>query len=578
MPDGSVHCCVTSPPYFGLRDYKVEGQDGLEKSPEEYVARMVEVFREVRRALRDDGVLWLNLGDSYAGRGKDGSFRPQNADFNPYQANTRRAITPDNCKPKDLIGIPWMLAFALREPYYTGKMRDERDRVWMAAMVDAEGSICGTEYQTGDRTKTNLYITVTNTSTAIIEKCDRIFPQEAKHIYEKKNGASDRVCYRWDVERMDTKALFIREIYPYLVAKRKQAILGYTFLEMQRGLESKKKGYLAAQHEQRSWLMASLAKLNGGDDVDLPSWVIEPPSPTEPGFYLRKDIIWHKPNPMPESVLDRPTSAHEYIFLLSKSPRYFYDAFAVRTQNKDPKDTLRRLYEDHTDQAKTNPDALHNGLRQRTDKQRRHSQRHAGFNDRWDRMEKAEQMSQGANLRDVWSMATEPFKEAHFATFPVELPSKCIKAGTSEHGVCPECGAPWKRIIEKSGGSTGHSWNDHREDGVIGQRAENAAKGGNGYAVKESGWLPGCTHGLNPIPATVLDPFSGAATTGVACLRLGRDYVGIELNPEYIEMSLRRIEKERHKLAHPIAKNKCKMSQADAETDFFALAAVPTTP
>src|SRR5690606_22094836 len=162
-----------------------------------------------------------------------------------------------------------------------------------------------------------------------IEKCERLFPQDVKHVYEKA-GPSSRVCYRWDVERMETKALFIREIYPYLVAKRKQAIVAYTFLEMQRGLPSKKKGYLPEQHEQRSWLMSALSRLNAGEDVDLPGWVVEPPSLFEPGFYLRQDIIWSKPNPMPESVTDRCTKAHEYLFLLSKSPRYYFDHDAIQ--------------------------------------------------------------------------------------------------------------------------------------------------------------------------------------------------------------------------------------------------------
>src|SRR5690606_25588762 len=154
------------------------------------------------------------------------------------------------------------------------------------------------------------------------------------NVYQK-SGIVNRIVFRWDVERMDQKALFLREIYPYLVAKRKQAILGYTIIEMQRGLPSKKEGYLPEQQEKPSWTVRALSTLNKGGDVDLPDWAIEPPSLFEPGYYLRQDIIWSKPNPMPESVTDRCTKAHEYIFLLSKSARYYYDAAAVKEPNSN---------------------------------------------------------------------------------------------------------------------------------------------------------------------------------------------------------------------------------------------------
>lgn len=481
LPDASVHCCVTSPPYFGLRDYGHGGQIGLEQTPLAFVAELVAVFREVRRVLRDDGTLWLNLGDSYATNGGAHGGRADNQRgvgakrahaSGGGDQSARRA--PDSVKPKDLIGIPWMVAFALRQPYYTGKVADERDRVWLAAMIDAEGSICGTEYQTGDRTKTNIYISITNTSVPIIDKCERLFPQDVKHVYEK-SGPSSRICYRWDVERMETKALFLREIYPHLVAKRKQAIVGYTFLELQQGLSSKKKGYLPEQQEQRSWLMAALSKLNAGEDIDLPDWVVEPPPLFEPGFYLRQDIIWSKPNPMPESVRDRCTKSHEYIFMLSKSAHYYYDQKAIAEPaiyfglTGQDESGFKNAAEFNGKHAAT--PSVRN---ERGDKQRGHSRLHAGFNDRWDAMEKGMQCSGTRNKRSVWSVATHPFKEAHFATFPPDLIEPCILAG------CPEGGM-------------------------------------------------------------VLDPFGGAGTTALVADRHGRNAMLIELNPEYAIMASNRI-------------------------------------
>mgnify|MGYP006921290385 CR=1 FL=1 len=345
LPDESIHCCVTSPPYWGLRDYGVPGQLGLEKTPEEYVAKMVEVFREVRRALRKDGTLWLNLGDSYAGSWSGSSMRPSGGQqrsggpgFQPLddRVPARGGYVPPGLKPKDLCGIPWRVALALQ-----------------------------------------------------------------------------------------------------------------------------------------------------GD-----------------GWWLRQDIIWAKPNPMPESVRDRCTKAHEYIFMLSKSARYYYDAEAVKepgsaatiqrlgqpsfdTQAGGAKDPLtgnrscRKALENLKKRLPSgwnNCPGNHRSLigRFENDKQRGHSRRHAGFNDRWDGMEKVEQCSLMVNLRSVWAIAIKPFPEAHFATFPPEIPTRCIKAGC-------------------------------------------------------------------PVGGVVLDPFFGAGTTGMVAKELGREFIGIELNPKYCEMAERRI-------------------------------------
>ena len=232
--------CVTSPPYYGLRDYGHPGQLGLEKSPDEYVAGMVEVFRCVRDVLRDDGTLWLNLGDSYAGH--HGYRAPDKK--NPARAMDVRPDTPEGLKPKDLIGIPWRVAFALQAD----------------------------------------------------------------------------------------------------------------------------------------------------------------------GWYLRQDIIWHKPNPMPESVTDRCTKAHEYIFMLSKQQRYYYDSDAV----KEPAvSTDIRKFTD-------------NGA----DKQRCHSRRHAGFNGRYADKIAEQEVPETRNRRSVWTVATRPYKGAHFATFPETLIEPCVLAGS----------------------------------------------------------------------------------------------------------------------------------------------------
>lgn len=289
LPSESVNCCVTSPPYWCLRDYGVSGQIGLEPTPEAYVAKMVEVFREVRRVLRDDGTLWLNVGDSYAADARD-------------------------LKPKDLVGIPWMLAFALR---------------------------------------------------------------------------SD-------------------------------------------------------------------------------------------GWYLRSDVIWAKPNGMPESVKDRPVRSHEYVFLLSKSERYYYDYESVRLPPLPS--TTKRLaqhIESQSGSVRANGGGKTNGtmkaVQRKSDKQRGHSRRHDGFNDRWDAMTKEEQQSSGAALRDVWWLSPAQTKDSHFAVMPESLARLCILAG------CPQ-------------------------DGVV------------------------------------LDPFAGSGTTLYVARDQGCKSIGIELNGDYCELVKRRLQ------------------------------------
>lgn len=312
MDTESVHCCVTSPPYFGLRDYGVEGQIGLEPTFHEYVEKMREVFAEVRRVLRDDGTLWLNLGDSYAGSGKGGGGEKQITNAGSAGG---RPTTSIGTKAKNLIGIPWRVAFALQ------------------------------------------------------------------------------------------------------------------------------------------------------DD----------------GWMLRSDIIWAKPNCMPESVTDRPTRSHEYVFLFSKSAHYHYDAAAIRWQMCQS--SVKRLDQNIEAQRgsnRANGGAKANGAMKsvrRSDKQRGHSRRHAGFNERWDGMTKDEQQENGCNARDVWWCATANFDEAHFAVMPEALAEQCVLAG------CPSAGM-------------------------------------------------------------VLDPFCGSGTTGVVALRHGCKFAGIELNHEYADMARRRIAPE----------------------------------
>jgi DNA modification methylase len=305
---GEVDCCICSPPYLGLRDYGAAGQIGLEKTPEGYISRLVQVFAEVKRVLRDDGTLWIVIGDSYAGSGKGGN--PDMYAPNAVSRYRTKGIPTPKCKgikPKDLFGIPWMLAFALR---------------------------------------------------------------------------SD-------------------------------------------------------------------------------------------GWYLRQDIIWSKPNPMPESVRDRCTKSHEYIFLLSKSRNYYFDASAIAEPCTDS--TLKRIKQNTAAQAGSyRPVGRDKPMKAAAP--RYGGNKYTASPDIFCRTKSgnAYKYRPSCNKRSVWSVSTQPFKVAHFATFPPELIRPCILAASRPGGV-------------------------------------------------------------------VLDPFFGSGTTGLVAAQHCREYIGIEINPEYVKIAQKRL-------------------------------------
>jgi len=235
------------------------------------------------------------------------------------------------------------------------------------------------------------------------------------------------------------------------------------------------------------------------------------------GWWLRSDIIWAKPNPMPESCRDRPTSAHEHIFLLAKRGAYYWDQEAVR--------------EGWADERCGAPGGHKPAERNR-------GGRTDGFTSPSQAWEPPEGRS-GRNLRNVWTLPTSPCPEAHFATYPLRLAERCILAGTSERGCCPECGAPWERVVEKaSGGTTGESWSREWDDDPT--RANPGCEYGSYQRGHTTGWRPSCEHDADPVPCVVLDPFMGAGTTILAADQCGQIAVGMELSPAYCDVIVRR--------------------------------------
>ena len=246
------------------------------------------------------------------------------------------------------------------------------------------------------------------------------------------------------------------------------------------------------------------------------------------GWWLRSDIIWKKGNSMPESVTDRPTKAHEYIFLLTKSERYYYDNEAIKEDavNGDPAQPRGS-----TATLSSRAPQINSGRRKQDEIGKR---TYEGFNGQYQPLNKR-------NKRSVWSINTKPFSESHFAVFPPEIPEICIKAGTSERGCCSKCGSPWERVVERKRlkrNEFAPSDPRYRPNVYQGAYGDINGKGDAGYVETSTiGWQPTCTCGINEtVPCTVLDPFAGAGTTLWVAEQLGVNSIGIELNPEYCEI------------------------------------------
>ena len=375
LPAESVHCCVTSPPYHGLRDYRVEGQMGLEDTPEAYIEGMVAVFREVKRVLRKDGTVFLNLGDSYTSGGRS-TYRSGASDNKGHlvQNDMPRPETPAGLKPKDLMMMPARVALALQAD----------------------------------------------------------------------------------------------------------------------------------------------------------------------GWWLRSMMPWLKRSAMPESASDRPATAIEYVFLLTKNVRYFFDMGAVRktaswTRENNPDWQIQRAM---TNEQKGcgNRNAKSGGFTGWDATQGRNFRNSDLFYDSLELPYGLISSEDGPLALDVNPAG---YSGVHFATFPPKLVEPCIKAGTSEKGCCAECGAPWVRETQT----------DRTKDPV---RHTGRAAQGNGdrqdaawprmvTTTKTTGWSPSCTCKAACVPATVLDCFGGAGTTGLVADRLGRNATLIELNPDYADMARARI-------------------------------------
>ncbi len=677
MPDKSVHMVATSPPYWGLRDYKAEGQLGMEATPQEFVARLVEIFDEIGRVLRDDGTVWLNLGDTYAGGGRNSGNTLDNTSAKQqsqiHSMDCGKQDVPPGLKTKDLVGVPWRVALALQaagwylrsdivwclsggtwlyvrtqrgdmpmtikdiarlDPstvqlwngakwtqllgvgksarrgdeleivlrsgerfsctpshrFPTGRGLQEAcnisvgdvlqscrlpqpeivkdcviddDAAWFAGLYIAEGSRSGDTIQFAGHSKETarwdriqiIAAKFGGTATMTVEgnnQSIRVYGKVLSALLEELvNGRTshdksfapvvwrysnafisamvdgylsgdghhdgDRwrlgFCRNYNLER-DLRTACARLGYSLTLNLASVKYAGKLVPTFRGELRKSRSGHF--NEKDRNEVMA-IRKARCRNVYDL--GVADAPNL----FALASGILTHnsKPNPMPESVTDRPTKSHEYVFLLTKKAQYFYDREAIRESFADD-----RLGRDGSKKGRE---------RNKGTKPDRSGEINPSANG-------------GRNKRSVWTISPKPYPGAHFAVWPPELVEVMVRAGTSEKGCCAACGAPYAREVVKrlpnrdTGASTGGD--PDRKDGGT-REQDPSGKGGNIMATKRvagSNWTTGCSCEAGTVPCTVLDPFSGSATTGALALQLGRDYIGIDINPDYLPLAQARLQ------------------------------------
>ena len=473
MDARSVHCVVTSPPYWGLRDYSVAGAYGLEPTLDEYIERMVEVFREVRRVLRVDGTCWLNLGDSYcASAGQRGSRGARGED--PKFGDRKGRIHGPNragiagIKAKDIVGVPWLVAFALQADGWWLRS----DIVWHKPNPMPES--------------------VRDRPTRAHEFLFLLAQSGAPQFWTHRVGSGSRTKPPPDYRYIDRET-------------------GEEVVDPPDGWDE----------DGSPWRRLNLWR---GHDYFYDADAVREPLAESSIARISQPSFWDQ---------EGGPKDHRNGVNPNRSARQSLENLARRTP------AGWNVNHDESDRKGRYP--------QRKDKQRGHSHRHEGFNDRWDEMSKEEQHAMGANKRDVWTIATQPYAGDHFATFPEKLVETCILAGTPVHGVCAECGAPWTRMVERSivphdapneyGSKNGQRLGQARDS----LRERGGANGNPFDAGTTRGGWPTCAHGADVVPATILDPFCGSGTTGVVALRQGRSFLGIELHPKYVALARQRI-------------------------------------
>ena len=518
MDSESVHCSITSPPYYGLRKYLDDGSPqkryevGQEETPQQYIQNLVEIFHELKRVLRNDGIFWLNIGDSYAGSHGNGykqSLQKTNGAYSSdMNFNLAKKMNKDETgyKPKDLIGIPWMLAFSMRADgwYLRSDIPWIKRNSMPSSVTDRPASSIEHVFLFSKSGDTQFWTHPTFPGIRLQPDPDYCWKDKREGVVlskepsnwktEIRHDSNGEIIYKGGKPELRYKRFNLWDGHDYYydhIATMQPSSESYNKDKRPRGVirqKVNKNTKYDRNDPQYTKITTNMCSINA--DVLRNANVNFLPSGNNGA------IIFDSPEQMEEKIKKQDLVGNETY--TGFNDRYEPNGFGLRYMR------------DSDFFFKTWNGLLHN--------------------------EDGEPMALIVNPK--------PYKGAHFAAFPVKLVEPLILAGTSEKGVCPHCGAPWVRVTKK-GEFKNQSWGGEHVKGqsaVGGVGETSCLKTGGVCEIITINWQPSCSCANNiPIPATVLDPFSGSSATGVACKLHNRDYIGIELNPEYCELGEKRI-------------------------------------
>ncbi len=547
LPDGIVQTCVTSPPYWGLRTYGVEGQLGLEATPEEFIANMVELFREVRRVLRDDGTCWINMGTSYFGGQSADSRDTSDTALSDCPGGDCPSIhLCDECRGALLSrtgGSDVRHALGLELCGEAPILVHTEKR---CLCIDSSGSV--------HRIPNELSCLATHDRQRLQDHARERLGASLESMTPQSWPPPPDGCWHCGNCGACLSVLGSLSLDAELYVRKSGDTSGTGLpsdASVRRRSGNSSLGLACGEYS------INLPRFKQKDLVPMP-WLLGIALIGD-GWFLRSEIIWSKPSPMPESCTDRPTKAHETILLLSKNPRYYYDADAVR---EEAEYGYRHWSNTQENMAGVGLDGRRGSATvSGSDPSAGRNKRTVWTCEEWHLVKNTEH---DGHKSDVWDVSTESFKGCHFATYPRKLIEPCILAGANDRA-CAECGKAWRRVVESERvptrpgrdtkvkvpggwdvepGAHGTMHRTNRTEATY----RNTAEVGNRDPQRhvsvrtQKGHEPDCKCGTQETkPSIVLDPFMGSGTTAEVARKHGCHCIGIELNAEYIDLAAKRL-------------------------------------
>ncbi len=554
-----VDCVITSPPYWGLRDYGVDGQIGLEKHPQEYIDKIVKVFSEVRKVLKDTGSLWLNLGDSYCSH-RDWTYSDMKGKHNYAEGQKFNPKFKEAwLQPKQKMLMPHRVAIAMQDDdgsdiyeIKEGFINSNRHTIYDNNALQRQRESKGIQSKVCNKMESQTQRAIQEENGRMEEKESREDKTIQSEILLGKQGKGNNALHErecqatqkiktigftdlwWESSKVFVlwrKQDSVFDYRPYKWRRQQTQETNKEIWEYLRMVEEREipEGFPSLVHELQfsKGILWFLSSSRGGNirigKGDIPKEFLEYFKLVKKGdsWLLRNDVVWHKPSHMPSSVRDRLTNSFEFLFHFVKQKKYYYDLEVIREPYTKPMDRWggEKFNMPKETIAQSNTYSV------------QYRERNMRPN------------PNGKNPGDMWSINPKPYPDAHFACFPPALVEKPLKA-TCPREVCVECGKPRERIIEKEPSN----WKEKSDKcktevtDFFNKKGSGGNPGGNWKRTKEEivGWSDcGCKKGFEA--GVVLDPFVGSGTTLLVAQEQNKNGVGIEINPDYIKLIKKRL-------------------------------------